>query len=135
MIPDNSEKRLHHVFFYGLYMDPEILKLKNVEPRDPQIGYAKHFELRIGNKATLLRAPGMKAHGIVYSLTQGEIDALYKESGLTEYNPEAVMVHIGSNAIPTLCCNLTVPPEADESNPEYEQKLLAAMERLEVPNA
>lgn len=131
---DNSKKRLHKVFFYGLYMDPEILRMKNVEPRNPQIGYAKNFELRIGNKATLLRALDKQAYGIVYDLTHGEIDALYKDSGLTEYAAEAVMVTIGEKEIPTLCCNLVVPPETRESNADYEEKLLKAMDRLGVPS-
>ena len=30
---DNSKDRLLDVFFYGLYMDEEILKSKNVNPR------------------------------------------------------------------------------------------------------
>ena len=31
---DNSKDRLVDVFFYGLYMDEEILKLKSVIPRN-----------------------------------------------------------------------------------------------------
>ena len=30
---DNSINRLHDVFFYGLYMDEEILKSKNIPIR------------------------------------------------------------------------------------------------------
>ena len=73
---DNSRERLHEVFFYGLYMDPDILEQKGVEPRNPRIANAEDFELRIGNKATLLRAPGESTHGIVYSLTHQEINSL-----------------------------------------------------------
>ena len=129
---DNSAQRLHRVFFYGLYMDPEILKQKSVEPRSPQIAYAVDFELRIGDKATLLRAAGKIAHGIVYALTHDEIERLYRGSGLTEYAAEAITVVSEGEEYAALCCNLVRPPATNESNPDYREKLVAAMERLGV---
>ncbi len=68
---DNSAQRLHEVFFYGLYMDPEILKQRQVEPRNPRIAVADNFRLRIGNRATLIREDGATAHGLLYSLNHG----------------------------------------------------------------
>lgn len=132
---DNSKERLHEVFFYGLYMDPEILKQKGVKPRNPRIASAKNFKLRIGNKATILRAPGELAHGIVYSLTHSEINSLYWGSGLNEYASESLLVNVGNEKIPALCCNLVQPPDKHESNAEYKQKLNAAMEKLGLPCA
>lgn len=69
MVTDNSKERLHDVFFYGLYMDPDILEQKGVIPRDPRTAVAKGFELKIGNKATLLRKPEGFAYGMVYCLS------------------------------------------------------------------
>lgn len=51
---DNSNQRLNDVFFYGLYMDEEILKSKNVEPRNKRIAVVYDYKLRIGKMATLL---------------------------------------------------------------------------------
>ena len=130
---DNSKERLQEVFFYGLYMDPHILRQKGVDPRNPRIGRAEGFELRLGNKATLLRSPGKMAHGIVYSLTHAELDSLYRGAGLDEYVTEALLVRVGEQNIAALCCNLLIPPEKGESNVEYETKLKAAMEKLGVP--
>jgi len=131
-VTDNSENRKHEVFFYGLYMDPDILKKAGVTPSHPRIGYVENFELRIGNKATLLRAPGKKANGIVYSLTHADIDKLYWGSGLNEYAAEALVARVGNESVPVLCCNLVVPPELSESNLEYEKKLKASMNKLGV---
>lgn len=130
---DNAQNRLHDVFFYGLYMDPEILEQKSVEPRNPRRAVVEGFELRIGNKATLLRAEGKLVHGVVYSLTHAEINTLYWGAGLDEYKSEALLAGINGNYIAVLCCNLLNPPAEDESNPEYESKLRASMERLRVP--
>ena len=77
---DNSLNSLQEVFFYGLYMDPEILKSKGVEPRNPRIAIVKGYKLRIGNMATLLRSEGSEANGIVYSLTHSEIVVLMLKS-------------------------------------------------------
>lgn len=129
---DKSAQRLHEVFFYGLYMGPEILKQKGVEPRNPRIATAHGYKLKIGNKATLLRDTGACAYGMVYSLTHAEIDSLYWGAGLTEYAAEALQVKVGSDDVVVLCCNLITPPEEDESNPEYQAKLSETMDRLGI---
>mgnify|MGYP002713209820 CR=1 FL=1 len=131
---DNSSQRLNDVFFYGLYMDEEILKSKNVEPRNKRTAVAHGYELRIGKMATLLRKKDAKAYGLVYSLTHDEIDTLYVKSGLTDYVAEAVMVEIDDkSSIAILCCNLLNPPKDDENNDEYYQKLKKCMEKYKLP--
>ncbi|MDH5728984.1 MAG: hypothetical protein OEZ58_08340, partial [Gammaproteobacteria bacterium] len=114
------------------YMDPDILRQKNVEPRHPRKAVVKDFVLRIGNKATLLRSPGDQAVGMVYSLTHQEIDSLYWGAGLDEYAAEALIVNIGQAQIPVLCCNLIQAPDTTESNAEYEAKLKQAWHDLDL---
>lgn len=130
---DNSAQRLHDVFFYGLYMDPEILRQKDVGPRNPRIGKLENYRLKIGNKATLLREDGSCAWGMVYSLTHAEINSLYWGAGLDDYAAEAVMVKVGDDLVVALCCNLIEPPAENESNPDYQAKLQQAMDRLGMP--
>ncbi len=133
---NNSENRLNDVFFYGLYMDEEILKSKNVEPRNKRIAIANGYELKIGKMATLIRKDKAKSQGLVYSLTHDEIDILYVKSGLTAYVTEALMVELqDGSSIVALTCNLLHPPTDDESNDEYFQKLLKCMKsyELEIP--
>jgi len=130
---DNSKERLHDVFFYGLYMVPEILEQKGVTPRNPRKGRLDDYELRIGSKATLLRAKGKTSYGMLYSLHHAEIYLLYQGAGLHEYAAEAVAVHTGSATIPALCCNLISPPNENESNHDYTSKLKAAMKKLGLP--
>lgn len=131
---DNSKNRLHKVFFYGLYMDEEILKSKGVIPREKQIAYANGFKLRIGKMATLLRKEDERSYGIVYSLTYEEIDKLYKDSGLTEYVTESILVKTDDNKeIATLCCILLNPPEISEKNDNYFNSLIKCMEKYNLP--
>lgn len=130
----NTKDRLQKVFFYGLYMDEEILKSKGVEPREKILACTKGYKLRVGNMATLLREENSDAYGIVYSLTYEEIDILYKDSGLTDYVAEAVMVETeDKKQIATLCCILLNPPKDDESNDSYFESLKKCMSRYNLP--
>ena len=128
---DNSEERLIDVFFYGLYMDPDVLKAKGVNPRNPRKGVVKGYQLRVGNMATLLKAPTAEAQGIIYALTHDELNRLYWSAGLDAYVAEALLAQTEAHQeIAVLCCNLLVPPEAEEKNPEYLSKLLQCMKKL-----
>ena len=131
---DNSNNRLHDVFFYGLYMNEEILKSKGVIPRNKRVGHAKGYKLRIGKMATLLREETSTVHGLIYSLTHKEINTLYAGSGLTEYVSESLLINTDNNQmIATLCCNLMNPPHENEKNDEYYQKLLLCMKKYNLP--
>lgn len=130
---DNSNNRLVEVFFYGLYMDEEILKSKGVEPRNPRAAKLDGYKLRVGKMATLLREKNEEAFGMVYSLTHDEINKLYKESGLTDYVPEAINVLTENSFFSALCCNLLNPPLAEDSNDEYFKKLKICMEKYKLP--
>ena len=132
-IDDNSKDRLHDVFFYGLYMDPDVLKQKGVEPRNPRRAVLSNFVLKIGNKAALLRAKGQSSHGIVYALTRAEFNQLYSGPELAGYQPEAVSVKVGDQEIAALCFNLLEPLDSGVTNLEYSKKLKQAMNKLGVP--
>jgi len=130
---DNSKNRLNDVFFYGLYMDEEILKAKGVTPRNKRIAIANNYKLRIGNMATLLREESTKAYGLVYSLTHEEIYALYEGSGLDAYVSESLLVECEGENIPVLCCNLLEEPSSDDQNEEYFTKLKVCMKKYNLP--
>jgi len=132
---DNSNNRLQEVFFYGLYMDEEILESKGITIRNKRSGVAKGYKLRIGNMATLLRVEQSKAYGMIYSLTHNEIYKLYEGSGLMNYISEAILVTTNDNKIiATLCCNLIDPPSENEKNQEYYEKLTKCMEKYKLPS-
>jgi hypothetical protein len=108
-------------FFYGLYMDETVLA---------GAGYA----LKIGKRATLVQAPGSVAWGIVYALTPDDLAKLYGAPGLEVYQPQQIEVALENRAIISArVYNLAQPPAADERNPDYAEKLKAAMTRLGFP--
>jgi hypothetical protein len=122
------------VFFYGLFMDRELLRAKGLDPRDAEIAAVDDFALRIGQRATLVPADGARVYGIVMSLTLAELNRLYAEPGLEAYQPQAVLAQFtNDDVVAALCYNLPQPPAASERNPDYAARLRAVAEKVGLP--
>jgi hypothetical protein len=129
-----TEARRIEVFFYGLFMDEALLRDKGVSPENRRAAAVENFSLAIGDRATLVPAPGRTAHGLLFSLTHTEVDALYGEASVSAYRPEAVLARLPSGGIvPALCFNLPTPPSAEERNPQYASKLRELALRIGLP--
>ncbi|MBC8267357.1 MAG: gamma-glutamylcyclotransferase [Rhodospirillaceae bacterium] len=121
-------------FFYGLFMDSDVLLENKVEARNPRRAYVEDYELRIGRRATLIPAPGVRAYGMVFALTHDEFERLYSGPGLEQYRAEAVIAHsLEGNIIPALCFNLREAPGPNETNTEYAARLRKALSKLDFP--
>ena len=91
-------------FFYGLFMDSDILRQSQVRAVSPRRAYVDGYRLRIGRRATLVPTPGARAYGMVFALTHDELEKLYGAPGLEEYRPEAVLaLSMEGDAVPALC--------------------------------
>jgi hypothetical protein len=122
-------------FFYGLFMDVDVLRESGVAPMNPQRAYVDGFVLRIGRRATLLPLPGARAYGMMFSLTHAELERLYTAPGLEQYRPEAVLVQpLEGKPAPALCYNLREDPPRDERNPDYAARLQQALRKLDFPH-
>jgi hypothetical protein len=86
------------VFFYGLFMDADLLRSKGAGPVKIRPACAPGFALRIGERATLFRNPESRAYGILMELTHDEIDHLYSEASVRAYRPEAVLCELGDGS-------------------------------------
>jgi hypothetical protein len=121
-------------FFYGLFMDAQVLRQAGAKPSDVRRAYVADFALRIGQRAALVPSPGARTYGMLIALTHAELEHLYCAPGLEAYRPEAVFAHpFEGEAVPALCYNLVQAPEAHERNPEYAMRLRSVLERLGFP--
>ena len=126
--------RTADVFFYGLFMDQQLLVDKGLRPQAAEIASVEGFALRIGHRAAIVPAPGDRVYGVVVSLTLEEIDRLYSEPSVRAYEPQAVLVHLSDGAaIAALCYNLPQPPSPDEHDPDYASRLRAVAEKTGLP--
>jgi hypothetical protein len=121
-------------FFYGLFMDAQVLRQAGTKPSNFRRAYVVDFALRIGQRATLVPYPGSRAYGLVIALTHAELERLYSAPGLQVYRPEAVVAHTtDGEAIPALCYNLVQAPDPHERNAEYARRLRSVLEDLGFP--
>lgn len=121
-------------FFYGLFMDVDVLSQMGVKPANPRRACVTQFALRIGQRATLVPSPGARAYGMLIALTHAELERLYGAPGLESYRAEAVLAQpIGGIAIPALCYNLLQAPESHERNPDYALRLKSVLTKLGFP--
>jgi hypothetical protein len=122
-------------FFYGLFMDADVLRASGVVPADPRRAYVDGFALRIGQRATLLPVPGARAYGMLFALTHAELERLHGAPGLEHYRPEAVLARLleGTLAVPALCYALREAPRPSERNPDYAARLQRALRALDFP--
>ncbi len=121
------------VFFYGLFMDSDILKKSGVHPRNLRTAYLENYELIIGERASLIPREDERAYGILMELENEEIDVLYSEPSVADYKPEKVEVIVESGIIVSANC-YNLPKEAiSGTNKEYARKLLELATRLGFP--
>jgi len=123
------------IFFYGLFMDIALLQSQGVKPQNPRRAYVDGYELRIGQRASIVPAAGQRVYGMLVALTHPEIALLYSPPGLQNYRPEAVLAvrMDGGEPLPALCYNLEEAPGPNEYNAEYAAKLKAVLAALSFP--
>jgi hypothetical protein len=129
-MPDRSAD----VFFYGLFMDQELLHSRGIQPERVEVAWVDGLELRIGQRAALARSHRGRVYGLVMTLTLRQLDKLYAQPGVEAYRPEAVLAHLsGGGTIAAMCYNLPQVPAASERNPEYAEKLRAVAGKVGLP--
>lgn len=122
------------VFFYGLFMDTELLRSKGVTPTNLRRASLAGYQLCIGNRATLVPAHSSQVFGLVASLSHDDLERLYSEPSVQTYKPEAVLAHLSNgDVLPALCFNLPEPPSPQEQNAEYAARLRDLARRLNFP--
>ena len=125
---------LTDVFFYGLFMDEGLLEAKGVKPQRARVGFVTGYKLRIGERATLVPAPGARAYGIVMTLERKAVDVLYREESVADYRPEPVTVElIEGERVSAVCYNLA-SETVSGTNRAYARSLLALATRLALPD-
>ena len=121
------------IFFYGLFMDVNILSKKVISFSNPRIATLNDYALRIGNRASLIPCHDEKSYGIVMTVKPDEIKKLYSEKSVSDYIPEKVEVITELNeSINATCYNLPAE-KMSGSNEKYALSLYALAEKLEFP--
>src|SRR5688572_28027180 len=122
------------VFFYGLFMDQDLLRSKGIAASNPRPARLQGFGLRLGKRATLVPARDERSYGVVMRLTHHDLNELYSGEALQQYRPEAVTCTTSTGElVSALCYNLPQAPAPHEVNEEYAARLHALLARLGFP--
>jgi hypothetical protein len=122
------------VFFYGLFMDPEVLERKGVRAADPKVARLEGYWLSIAARATLVHDPAETVCGILMQVSADDLRRLYSDASVRDYRPEAVRVTLGDGQrVEAVCYTLPPPVERVEPNPTYAAELYSLANRLGLP--
>jgi Gamma-glutamyl cyclotransferase, AIG2-like len=123
------------IFFYGLFMDEEVLRAKGIEPRERRRAVVPGYRLKIGQRATLVPYFLGQAYGMVFALTDREIESLYSESGLEKYRPQSVMAFFENGSVANVTAFVLDDKQSpEEPNNEYVDKLRRILSKLGFPS-
>lgn len=126
--------RLVAVFFYGLFMDAQLLEGRGVRPSGLSHAHLDGYRLVLGNRATLVPTAGFTAHGVLMHVEREDLERLYADPSVSSYRPETVRVVLeDGKTMDALCYNLPQPGSSDAPNRDYARKLHALGTRLGLP--
>lgn len=95
------------VFFYGSYMNRDVLAEVDIEPETMEVATLHDYDIHIGPLANVVRAAGSTVWGVVTQATHDQLARLYRHAREVlggSYHPEAVLVRdAAGNARPALC--------------------------------
>ncbi|HWS71948.1 MAG TPA: gamma-glutamylcyclotransferase family protein [Thermoanaerobaculia bacterium] len=127
------EPRRIPVFFYGMFMDAELLRGKGADPRNIRPATVDGYALRIGERAALVPEAGSRVYGLLMDLSHADLDLLYAEPSVNMYRAEPLLCASGGATIPVVAFNLPAAPSPEESNAAYAEKLRDLARRLQLP--
>ncbi len=116
-------------------MDERLLAEKGIKPAEVRLGYVDGYELRIGERATLVPRPGSRAYGAIMDIAADKLAALYTEKILADYFSAQVTVELNDGDRLEASCYILPASKVTGTNNAYAQSLLEIAARLELPDA
>jgi hypothetical protein len=116
-------------------MDTTLLMERNLHPKVVGSATLANYELRIGDRASLIPQVGATSYGLVIALSEMEITDLYSEASVSDYVPETVTVFLENVKRPqtATCYNLPAADLGPKCNLKYVRNLSALAKKLGFP--
>ena len=110
------------VFFYGLFMDPDLLRDSGFDPSEPKVADLRGYKLIIGQRATLVKSEDVNAWGTIMSLSETELKELYSAPSVIDYKPMSVICHLEDGKTQT--ADVYILPEDYSSDKPNDSKYI-----------
>lgn len=121
------------VFFYGLFMDEDLLKKKGLNPSATKIAYLVGYGLRIGERATLIKSTQERSYGSVIQLSNDELEILYGDKSVEDYIPEEVTITDINGTRSAAVCYILSIEKLSGRNREYAKSLAVVARKIGLP--
>jgi hypothetical protein len=124
-------------FFYGSYMNFEVLREVSLAPETWEIARLAGFDIRIQPRANLVRSTDSVLYGILAAATHEELDRLYAHAKdvLGElYLPEAVLVETLDGKWRPALCYICPSMEPRRPDPDYVERIIAPARQFGFPD-
>jgi len=128
------QQGMNSIFFYGLFMDHDLLKAKGFHPAHPRLARVAGYGLRIGARATLEPSAHERALGSIMDLDSGEVAALYGEKSVADYVPRQLLaIDMQGRSLEVISYILPME-KLSGSNDEYARSLALAASKIGLPD-
>jgi len=123
------------IFFYGSFMDLELLRTLGVVPKTFETAELKDWSIAFSPMATLVRSEGDHVYGTIAELSRDEVRTLYTRDDLKHYTPVDITVATEQNNRVPAQCYISKPAAGQNPSVEYLQRVVQASENLGFPPA
>lgn len=117
------EERSIWTFFYGSFINLDVLARVDVRPAEFEVARLTGFEIRIAPLANLVPSEGHSVYGILTRLTHPELKRLYAQDWVGVYRPEAVLVETADQRRVPALCYLSPPRRPSRPDPDYVRRI------------
>lgn len=125
---------MNTVFFYGLFMDQDLLKEKGFNPQNIKRACVQGYQSRIGERATLAPCKRASSYGTVMDLESNELQNLYGSDGVEGYVPQSVLANTMDGETIEAISFLLPMEKIAGSNSEYAITLAGIAKKLNLPD-
>jgi hypothetical protein len=123
-------------FFYGSYMNFDVLREVNLLPAQHEVAQLDGFDIRIAPRANLVRSDRDSVWGVLATATHAELARLYAHAhdilGET-YLPEAVLTRTAGGTYRPALCYICPHMEPGAPDPAYVERIVRPAVQLGFP--
>jgi len=128
------EQTMNSIFFYGLFMDGDLLREKGLHPANFRLAHVAGYGLRIGKRATLEPSGNERAFGSIMDLSNEELALLYGEKSVADYVPEQLpAIDMQGNSLDVISYILPMKMVSGR-NGEYARLLALTARKIGLPD-
>jgi hypothetical protein len=121
------------IFFYGSFMDLEVLRTLRVVPKTFETAELKNWSITFSPMATLVQSKGDSVYGTIAELSRDEVRMLYTEGDLKRYYPVDITVSTKGNERVPVLCYISKSGTGQKPSVQYLQRVIQAAKTLGFP--